>query len=100
MEAGLDPHGNGDPYAPYHAPFGENASPWNEGYADNFNSSNVALAALPLVSNATPFQQPDLYEDEFENKSIQSEEYNAQSRFTSAHDKTNSHFYSESYAPS
>ena len=41
---------------------------WNKGYGDNFNSSN---AAVPLVSIA-PFQWPDLYEDEFENKSSRS----------------------------
>ena len=95
-EAGLDPRGNSDPYAPYHAPAGEGTGPWNGGYGDNFNTSS---AALPLVANATPFQRPDLYEDEFENKSIQSEDYDARSKFTSQHDET-SHFGSESYAPS
>ena len=96
-EVGIDPRGNNDPYSPYHAPPGESGGPWNEGYGDNYNNSN---AALPLVANATPFQRPDLYEDDFENKSVQSEDYDARSRFTSAHDETNSHFGSESYAPS
>jgi chitin synthase len=41
-----------------------------------------------------------LYEDEHENKSVQSEDYDARSRFTSVHDESNSHFGSESYAPS
>jgi chitin synthase len=87
-ESGLEPRGRGDPYAPYHSPNGEGAGrPWNEGYGDSYNISN---AALPLVSNA-PFQRPDLYEDELENKSIQSEDYDARSRFTSAHDESNSH---------
>lgn len=95
-EAGLEPRGNSDPYAPYLSPSPEGAGPWNEGYGDN----NLSSAALPLVSNA-PFQRPDLYEDEYENKSAQSEDYDARSRFTSAHDDaTNSHFGSESYAPS
>ena len=71
-EAGLGPRGNSDPYALYPLPSGESAGPWNEGYGDNYNNST---AALPLVSNATRFQQPDLYEDKFENKSIQSEDY-------------------------
>jgi chitin synthase len=92
----LDHRGGSDPYAPYHAPSGESAGPWNEGYGD-YNNSN---AALPLVSNATPFQRPDLYEDDFENKSNQSEDYDARSRFTSKHDDTNSRFGSEMYAPS
>jgi chitin synthase len=95
-EAGLEHRGNGDPYAPYRSPSGEGAGPWNEAYGDNYNVSN---AALPLVSN-TPFQRPDLYEDDFENKSVHSEDYDARSRFTSAHDESNSHFGSESYAPS
>ena len=43
-----------------------------------------------VVSDA-PFQRPDLYKDEFENKSIQGKEYNTQSRFTSQHDET-SHY--------
>ena len=92
----LDHCGGSDPYAPYHAPSGESAGPWNEGYGD-YNNSN---AVLPLVSNATPFQRPDLYEDDFENKSNQSEDYDARSRFMSQHDDTNSRFGSETYAPS
>ena len=84
-EAELDPRGNSDPYAPYHTPAGESAGSWNEGYGDDFNGSNAALP-LQVVSTgnaSAPFQRPDLYEDEFENKSIQSEEYNARSKFTS-----------------
>jgi hypothetical protein len=31
-EAGLEPHGRSDPYAPYHSPNGEGTGrPWNEG---------------------------------------------------------------------
>jgi chitin synthase len=85
-----DPRGNSDPYAPYHAP----TEDWNEGYLDNDNNSN---AALPLVANATPFQQSDLYEDDFESKSAQSEDYDSWSRFTSQDNEANSHFGSESY---
>lgn len=73
------------------------AAPWNDAYRDSYNNSNQAL---PLVANATPFQRSDLYDDDFENKSVQSEDYDARSRFTSQHDEATSHFGSESYAPS
>ena len=97
-EGGLDPCGISDSYALYRVPTDElSAGPWNEVYRDAYNTSNQAL---PLVANATPFQRSDLYDDDFENKSAQSEDYNVQSRFTSQHDETNSHFGSESYAPS
>ena len=67
-EAGHEAWGNGDPYTPYNSISGENGGgPWNE---DSFNNSNLAL---PLVSNATPFQWPNLYEDNFENKLAHSE---------------------------
>jgi chitin synthase len=65
-------------------------------FGDNYN---ISSAALPLVSKA-PFQRPDLYEDEFENKSVQSEDFDDRSRFTNAHDESNPHFGSESHAPS
>ena len=35
-----------------------------------------------------------------EDKSVASEDYDDRSRFTGAHDQSNSHFGSESYAPS
>ena len=96
-EAGVDPRGTSDPYAPYRAPIEDtNAGPY-QGYGDNYNNSNLAL---PLVANATPFQRSDLYDDDYENKSVQSEDYDARSRFTSQHDEATSHFGSESYAPS
>lgn len=99
-EAGLDPRGIADPYAPYLSPGLEapDASPWAGGYSDAYNASNQAL---PLVSNASPFQRADLYDDDFdENKSLRSEDYDGRSRLTSQRDDTMSNFGSESYAPS
>ncbi|KAF8872468.1 glycosyltransferase family 2 protein [Infundibulicybe gibba] len=98
-EAGLDPRGMSDPYAPYLSPTSEGENtPWAAGYGDAFNSSNQAL---PLVSNASPFQRADLYDEEFdENKSLKSEDYDGRSRFTSQRDDSVSNFGSESYAPS
>ncbi|KAF8513208.1 glycosyltransferase family 2 protein [Gautieria morchelliformis] len=79
-EAGLDPRGTADPYAPYSAPGSEGPSSPGGAYADGFNQSNQAL---PLVSNASP-----------------SEEYDGRSQFTSHRDESTSNFGTESYAPS
>ncbi|KXN87631.1 Chitin synthase 8 [Leucoagaricus sp. SymC.cos] len=98
-EAGLDPRGMADPYAPYRSP-GEEIDPGWGGYSDNLNGSTQAL---PLVANASPFQRADLYNDEGdydENKSLRSEDYDGRSRFTSNRDDSVSNFGSESYAPS
>lgn len=96
-DAGLDPRGISDPYAPYPSA-DEASSPWQAGYGDAFNAS---AQALPLVANASPFQRADLYEDDFdENRSIRSEDFDARSRFTSQRDDSVSNFGSESYAPS
>ncbi|KAJ8519110.1 hypothetical protein ONZ45_g3931 [Pleurotus djamor] len=89
----------GDPYGPYSSPGAEgDASPWAGGYSDPFNTSNQAL---PLVSNASPFQRADLYDDDAdEQKSLRSEDFDGRSRFTSQRDDSVSNFGSESYAPS
>lgn len=95
-EAGLDPRGMSDPYAPYQVPGGE--SPYDGGYGDPFGQSSQAL---PLVSNASPFQRADAYEDYDEPKSFRDEEYDARSALTSQRDDGSvSNFGTESYAPS
>ncbi|KAF8064853.1 glycosyltransferase family 2 protein [Lyophyllum atratum] len=101
-EAGLNPRGVADPYAPYLSPGLEGGeispTPWAGGYGEPDNSSNQAL---PLVANASPFQRAEMYEDEYdETKSLRSEDYDGRSRFTSQRDDTQSNFGSESYAPS
>ncbi|KAF9001145.1 glycosyltransferase family 2 protein [Cyathus striatus] len=98
-EAGLDPRGLADPYAPYRSPGEDDLSPFAAGYSDAFNSSNQAL---PLVANASPFQRAGLYDEDGydEHKSLKSEEFDGRSRFTSQRDDTESNFGSESYAPS
>jgi chitin synthase len=100
-EAGLDPRGIGDPYAPYPSPGlsdrGE-ISPYVGSYGDAFTTSNQQL---PLVANASPFQRADMYEDEYEErKSFRSEEYDGRSRLTSNREDSVSNFGTESYAPS
>ncbi|KAF5373421.1 hypothetical protein D9615_009450 [Tricholomella constricta] len=100
-EAGLNPRGIADPYAPYLTPgldAGElSPTPWAYGEPDN--SSNQAL---PLVANASPFQRADMYDndDYDESKSLRSEDFDGRSRYTSQRDDTMSNFGSESYAPS
>jgi chitin synthase len=92
--------GIGDPYALYASPNidGEASSPWGAGYGDAFNASNQAL---PLVSNTSPFQRADLYEDDYlDRKSLRSDDFDAHSRFTSQREESMSNFGSESYAPS
>lgn len=93
-EAGLDVRGFGDPYAPYPSPGGNNGeeSPFINAFSD---------PALPLVSNASPFQRADLYDDEYdERKSFRSDDFDNRSRLTSNRDDSNSNYGTESYAPS
>lgn len=96
--AGLDPRELNDPYAPYSTPGIEQPenSPFGDGYGDIGQSSQ----ALPLVSNASPFQRADLYDDDYEErKSFRSDDYDGRSRLASQHDETMS-IGTESYAPS
>ncbi|KAG1722688.1 glycosyltransferase family 2 protein [Suillus paluster] len=93
-EAGLDVRGFGDPYAPYSSPGANNGeeSPFVNAFSD---------PALPLVSNASPFQRADLYDDEYdERKSFRSDDFDNRSRLTSNRDDSNSNYGTESYAPS
>ncbi|KAH9947887.1 glycosyltransferase family 2 protein [Amylocystis lapponica] len=95
-EAGLDPRGLSDPYAPYQTPGAE--SPYDGGYNDPFGQSSQAL---PLVANASPFQRADMYEDFDERKSLRSEDFDGRSAYTSHRDNESlSNFGTESYAPS
>lgn len=95
-EAGLDPRGLGDPYAPYQVPGGE--GPYEGGYNDPFGQSSQAL---PLVSNASPFQRADIYDDFDEQKSLRSDDYDGRSAYTSHRDNESlSNYGTESYAPS
>ncbi|TFY81864.1 hypothetical protein EWM64_g2154 [Hericium alpestre] len=101
IEGGLEPRGFGDPYAPYQSPEmeAENAAaPYNAGgFNDPFNQSNQQL---PLVSNASPFQRADMYDEYDERGSFRSaDDYDARSRLTSAQDDSMS-IGTESYAPS
>ncbi len=98
VEAGLDPRGLSDPYAPYRGPESEQdpQSPYPSGHGDAFNQSNQAL---PLVSNASPFQRADMYNDYDERQSLRSDEFDGRSRLTSNRDDTMS-IGTESYAPS
>ena len=55
------------------------------GYQEAINNSNQAL---PLVSNASPFQRSEfpaneIYDDHEENRSVRSEDFDGRSRFTS-----------------
>jgi chitin synthase len=97
IEAGLDPRSAADPYGPYPSPGVEGDNQWQAGYHDNFDSSNQNL---PLVANASPFQRADLYDDDYENRSLRSEDFDGSSRFGGARDDSASNFGSESYAPS
>jgi chitin synthase len=96
VEAGLDPRGLADPYAPYPSPSAEE-TPWSGGYNDAYHTSSQAL---PLVANASPFQRADMYDDGFDGRSVQSDDFDARSRLTSNRDDTVSNYGSESYAPS
>ncbi|KAI9438359.1 glycosyltransferase family 2 protein [Lactarius indigo] len=97
VEAGLDPRGLSDPYAPYRGQESEQdpQSPY-PGQGDAFNQSSQAL---PLVANASPFQRADMYNDYDERQSLRSEEFDGRSRLTSNRDDTMS-IGTESYAPS
>ncbi|GJE86394.1 Myosin domain-containing chitin synthase 8 [Phanerochaete sordida] len=93
-EAGLDPRGLGDPYAPYSTPGQE--GPYEGGYNDPFGQSSQQL---PLVSNASPFNRGDGYDDYDDQKSM--DEYDVRSALTSHRDdESQSNFGTESYAPS
>nr|AZQ26801.1 putative chitin synthase 4 [Ganoderma lucidum]QDK64613.1 chitin synthase [Ganoderma lucidum] len=95
-EAGLDPRGLSDPYAPYQVPGAE--SPYQADFADPFNQSSQAL---PLVANASPFQRADMYDDYDERKSFRSDDFDGRSAYTSHRDDGSvSNFGTESYAPS
>ncbi|KAI0074333.1 glycosyltransferase family 2 protein [Panus rudis PR-1116 ss-1] len=96
-EAGLDPRGIADPYAPYSTPGME--SPYEGGYNDPFGQSNQAL---PLVAHASPFQRADQYDDYSDRKSsFRDDDYDARSALTSNRDDGSvSNFGTESYAPS
>ncbi|OCH90496.1 glycosyltransferase family 2 protein [Obba rivulosa] len=95
-EAGLDPRGLSDPYSPYHTPGQE--GPYEGGYNDPFGQSSQAL---PLVSNASPFQRAGLYDDYDERKSLRSDDFDGRSAYTSQRDDGSvSNLGTESYAPS
>ncbi|KAL4248592.1 TRAFAC class myosin-kinesin ATPase superfamily protein [Abortiporus biennis] len=95
-EAGLDPRGLSDPYAPYQT--GESPYESGGGYNDPFGQSNQQL---PLVANASPFTRNDGFDDYHEDKSYADEEYDARSALTSQRDNESvSNFGTESYAPS
>jgi chitin synthase len=98
IEAGLDPRGLADPYAPYRGARDDQdpQSPYSGGHGDAFNQSSQAL---PLVANASPFQRADMYGDYDERQSLRSDEFDGRSRLTSARDDTMS-LGTESYAPS
>ncbi|CAL1709779.1 unnamed protein product [Somion occarium] len=96
-EAGLDPRGLSDPYAPYQVPGGE--SPYEGGYNDPFGQSNQAL---PLVAHASPFNRAGMYDEYSDQKSsFRDDDYDARSALTSNRDEGSvSNFGTESYAPS
>lgn len=90
----------GDTFSPYQTgpPSGE-PTPYTAGpYGDPFGQSG-SQAALPLVAHAQPFQRADMYEYD-DHKSLRSDDFDAQSRFTSQRDDVGSNFGTESYAPS
>ncbi|KAF9235745.1 P-loop containing nucleoside triphosphate hydrolase protein [Melanogaster broomeanus] len=68
---------------------------------DTEAEAGVDVRTRPLVSNASPFQRADLYDDEYdERKSFRSDDFDARSRLTSNRDESNSNYGTESYAPS
>ncbi|KAG6887187.1 hypothetical protein C0992_000245 [Termitomyces sp. T32_za158] len=101
-DVGVNSRGISDPYAPYlsqgMAPGEVSPVPWGS-YHEQDNASNQAL---PLVSNASPFQRADLYDEYEENKSLRSDDFDGRSPFTSQrdHDDSMTNYGSESYAPS
>ena len=98
IEAGLDPRGLADPYAPYRGLENEQEPRphYPGGHGDNYDQSSPAL---PLVANASPFQRAEMYNDYDERQSLRSDEFDGRSRMTSARDDTMS-LGTESYAPS
>lgn len=95
--AGLDSRDLADPYAPYGSPAAEPSGPYDGGYNDPFNQSNQAL---PLVSHASPFENGNKYDDDYDDgKDARSDDFDARTRLTS-HGDDASAFGSESYAPS
>lgn len=103
LDAGLDPRGaNNDVYAPYFNPDAAefDTPPLDRGSAPYGDPFNQSTGALPLVSNASPFQRAEMYDDYDERGSLRSaDDYDANSRLTSARDETMS-IGTESYAPS
>ena len=100
-EAGLDPRGMADPFAPYATPGSEMGPVSAAGggfFHDAMNSSNQQL---PLVTNASPFVgRGDMYDEYDDQRSLRSDDYDGRSQFTSHRDESSSNFGSESYAPS
>ncbi|KAF8523712.1 glycosyltransferase family 2 protein [Hysterangium stoloniferum] len=99
-EAGLDPRGMNDPYAPYTTPGSERgpSSPSGGFFADGLNTSSQAL---PLVANASPFMRSDMYNEEYDDRrSLRSDDYDGRSQLTSHREESASNFGTESYAPS
>lgn len=101
IDAGLDPRGaSNDVYAPYRNPDAAEFDTPQVGrdvpYGDPFNQST---GALPLVSNASPFQRAEMYDDYDDRGSVRSDDFDANSRLTSHRDETMS-IGTESYAPS
>jgi chitin synthase len=94
VEAGLAT-GTPDPFSPYNTY--QDATPPVTPYGNPFGGQSNQQ--LPLVANAAPFQRADLYDEYDDRKSVQSEDYGG-SRYTSHRDDTQSHYGSESYAPS
>ncbi|KAI0315785.1 glycosyltransferase family 2 protein [Amylostereum chailletii] len=100
VEAGLDPRGMADPYAPYRSPETEGdafSDPYPTGY--NNEQFNQSSQAIPLVANASPFQRADMYGDYDDRQSLRSDDFDGRSRLTSNRDETMS-IATESYAPS
>ncbi|PCH37422.1 glycosyltransferase family 2 protein [Wolfiporia cocos MD-104 SS10] len=92
-EAGIDARDLGDPYAPYETPGAESH---DGGYNDPFGQSSQAL---PLVSNASPFNRGD-YDEFDERKSLHSDDYDGRSAYTSHVERDSVSNFTESYAPS
>ena len=85
---GDDPNEEKSPFASSNNPYGGGA------YGNIFGQSSQA--ALPLVQNAQPFTRADQYDDFDDQKSLRSDDFDAQSRVT--HDVGS--VITESYAPS
>lgn len=102
-EAGLDPRGMADPFAPYPTPGSETGLGTATGGAFFSDALNTSSQKLPLVAHASPFVgRGDMYQDEYDDgRSFHSEDYDGRSQFTSQRDESSSNYGgSESYAPS